>query len=359
VPKSSRKSFFWRSILLLAVIALVALATYELLHSYRHVYEPNARVEADFSILSSSVNGNIASIHALEGSLVQAGEKLASMDSDVAALDARTLEAELEREQAVREQVEAELKFFLYELDGEIHTARESVALLRAERATMLERKAIAQGNVDRNTKLLGKSAISQQLIDDAQDKLLGITSTIRSLQTEIAVSESKLQELLGRKRRQGVYQSRLEVIDRNLAKFRVQLVQSRQRLLDMHIYSPIRGIVNEIYVRPGAYVEDGTQVFLLHDPDKLWVEADINESDIRHVRVGQQVDVELDAYPFEHFPGTVKSIGHVTVSNIAHEKMARNGVRGVQKIPVIIDFPGIGKPVWPGMRAAVNIVIR
>ena len=35
-----------------------------------------------------------------------------------------------------------------------------------------------------------------------------------------------------------------------------------------------------------------------------------------------------------------------------------RNGA-GEQKIPVIIDFPPIGKPVWPGMRVAVNIVIR
>lgn len=343
----------------LIAVGLVALATYELFHSYRHVYEPNARVEADFTILSSSVNGNIASIHAVEGALVEAGEKLALMDAEVAALDVRTLEADLAREKAVRAQVEAELQFFLSELEGEIQTARESVGLLRQERNTLVKRQAIAQGNLDRTSKLLDRSAVSRQRIDEAQEKLLNITSTLRALQTEIAIGDSKLQELLGRKRRQDIYASRLEVIDRNVAKLEVQMVQTRQRLMDMHVYSPIRGIVNEIFVRPGAYVEDGTQVFLLHDPDHLWIEADIDESDIRHVKVGQRVDVELDAYPFEHFPGTVRSIGHVTLSNIANEKKNGNGMRGVQKIPVIIDFPSIGKSVWPGMRAAVNIVIR
>ena len=79
-----------------------------------------------------------------------------------------------------------------------------------------------------------------------------------------------------------------LDVIDRNIDKLQVLLAQSRQRLKEMDIYSPTNGIVNDIYVQPGAYVEDGDQAFLLHEPAMLWIEADINESDIRHVRVGQ-----------------------------------------------------------------------
>ena len=359
MPPKSRKSLFWKSLLVLLSIALAALATYELLHSWRHVYEPNARVQADFTVLSSSVNGNIATIHAVQGQAVEAGEKLASMDSDVAALDIKSLEAQLARERAVHMQVEAELRFFHSELDNEIHTARESVTLLREELATLLERRAIAKANVDRNTKLLDKSAVSRQLIDESQDKLLDITSKIRAVQTEVAVRDSKIQELVGRKRRENVYRSRLDVIDRNIDRLQVLLEQSRQRLTEMDIYSPIKGIVNEVYVRAGAYVEDGNQVFLLHDPERIWIEADIEESDIRHVQLGQQVNVELDAYPFEQFPGTVQSIGHVTRANIDNAQHGANGSRAVQKIPVVIDFPPIGKSVWPGMRAAVNIVIR
>ena len=126
-----------------------------------------------------------------------------------------------------------------------------------------------------------------------------------------------------------------------------------------MDIFSPIDGVVNEIYERPGAYVEDGDPVFLLHNPNMLWIEADIDESDIRHVVVGQRVIVELDAYPFERFEGTVRSVGHVTRSNIERADAARNGAPGAERIPITIDFPPIGKAVWPGMRAAVNVVIR
>jgi membrane fusion protein (multidrug efflux system) len=62
----------------------------------------------------------------------------------------------------------------------------------------------------------------------------------------------------------------------------------SRQRLEDMHTYSPVRGIVNEIHVNPGAFLEPGDPNFQMHDPDRVWVEAKIDDSDIRHVKPGR-----------------------------------------------------------------------
>ena len=115
-----RKGRLGKLVLVIIVIGLIAAATNEIVHSFRHVYEPNARVEANFTILSSSVNGNIAAIHVSKGDRVNAGDKLASMESDVAALDAKSLEADLDRERAVRTQTEQELKHFLAELEDKM-----------------------------------------------------------------------------------------------------------------------------------------------------------------------------------------------------------------------------------------------
>lgn len=353
------KRFLARFLVTCAVIALIALASYELLHSYFHVYEPNARVEADFTMLSSSVNGTIASIVVAEGERVNAGQRLASMDTDVATLDIESLEAELEKERAIRLQIEAELAFYHSELDDRERTARASLALRKKELSTLRERQSIARANVERNSKLLNRSAVSRQGIEDAQDKLLDITSKMRDLQTGVIVNEMKIVELGGQKRRDSVFRSKLGVVDRNIDRLEVLIAQAKQRLREMDIFSPIDGVVNEIYERPGAYVEDGDRVFLLHDPDMLWIEADIDESDIRHVAAGQRVIVELDAYPFERFKGTVRNVGHVTRSNIKRGDVAQTASPGAERIPITIDFPPIGKPVWPGMRAAVNIVIR
>lgn len=342
---------------MLVSVAVVALIAYETLHWFRHVYEPDARIETEFTVLSSSVDGNIERILVRRGDLVEPRQQLASMDTALARLEVRSLEADLAKEQATRRQVVAELEFFLVDLDNKIATARESIANLTDELGTLHERWEIARANVERNTGLLSRSMVARQSIDDANDKLLAITSMRQDLQTKIRVENKRLEETEGLRGQESIYLARLEIIDRNVDRIAVLLAQSRQRLQDMHIYSPIRGVVNEIHVNPGAFLELGDPIFLMHDPDQVWVEAEIDESDIRHVKAGQRVVIDIDAYPFEHFSGTVRSIGQVTSSVIAQDSSPRGA--GAQKIPVIIDFEPIGKPVWPGMRVAVNIVIR
>jgi membrane fusion protein (multidrug efflux system) len=358
MAQSKRTRRATRLVLSLVIIGVAAFAVYEGLHWYQHVFEPNAKIEADFIELSSSVNGTIEQILVRRGDKVSAGQKLASMDSSVAELEVLSLQADIERERATRRQVEAELAAFQLELTNKIATALESIKHLRGESSTLVERWTIARTNVDRNTKLLDKSMVARQRIDDANDKLLEIKGKRQDLQTTIRVREKQLEELEGTRIQEDIYQSRIGVIDRTIDKTVVRLQQSQEQLNDMHVYSPVDGLVNEVYVSPGSYVEDGDQVFLVHDPRAIWIQANIDESDIRHVATGQRVVIDIDAYPFEHFAGTVRSIGQVTSAVMtATAPSERTG--GGQRIPVLIDFPPIGKTVWPGMRVAVNIVVR
>ena len=358
-PQRHRTRFRWqRAMLALVAIALIAVAAYEIVHWFRHVYEPNARIEAEFTVLSSSVDGAIEHILVRRGDVVEPRQQLASMDTALARLEVRELEADIAKERATRRQVEAELDFFLLDLANKIATARESIANLKREQGTVQERWEIARANVERNTELLSRSMVARQNIDDANDKLLAITSIRQDLQTRAQLENKRLGEVEGLRGREVIYLARLEIIDRNIDRIGVLLEQSRQRLEEMHLYSPIRGVINEIHVNPGAFLELGDPIFLMHDPEQIWVEAEIDESDIRLVKVGQRVVIDIDAYPFEHFRGTVRSIGQVTASVItAQGRSARD--TGAQKIPVIIDFEPIGKSVWPGMRVAVNIVVR
>jgi membrane fusion protein (multidrug efflux system) len=148
-------------------------------------------------------------------------------------------------------------------------------------------------------------------------------------------------------------------VIDQDMQGIEIQIKQARQRLKDMHLYSPMHAVVSEVHVNPGSYVEDGDPMILLHDPSKVWIEANIDESDIRHVKVGQHVLIEIDAYPFEEFEGQVETIGRVTLTQITNPVAHAGGGSSTQHIPVTIAMPAINRAVWSGMRASVNIVIR
>ena len=155
------------------------------------------------------------------------------------------------------------------------------------------------------------------------------------------------------------MFLARIEAIDRAVDKIGVQLRQSEQRLAEMHIHAPISGIIDEVYVTAGVYVEDGDRAILLHDPSAIWLEAQVDEGDIRQVLPGQPVTIEFDAYPFEYFQGEVRAIGHATLGSMTGGGEEAVDPRLAQRIPVLIDLPEIDKAIWPGMRASVNITVR
>ncbi|GAB4279609.1 MAG: efflux RND transporter periplasmic adaptor subunit [Candidatus Rifleibacteriota bacterium] len=77
-------------------------------------------------------------------------------------------------------------------------------------------------------------------------------------------------------------------------------------------INSPSEGIVIDLNVREGMYVNQGTRLFSVADLSKLWLVASVYERDIQWLRYGQKVECEFEAYPGKIFPGTISFISPV-----------------------------------------------
>ncbi|PPR56989.1 MAG: hypothetical protein CFH10_02239, partial [Alphaproteobacteria bacterium MarineAlpha4_Bin2] len=137
-----------------------------------------------------------------------------------------------------------------------------------------------------------------------------------------------------------------------------------KQKLFINHrkIKSPIEGMVGEIHKYKGEYVEDGVNILMLHDPNLYWVEAYVAESQIRHVRIGQEVLIDLDAYPFRDFYGQVQHIGSTTTRGPDAVVVRNGGGRTlgskVERIPVRISIENPPPNITPGMGGDVNIRI-
>jgi cobalt-zinc-cadmium efflux system membrane fusion protein len=77
-------------------------------------------------------------------------------------------------------------------------------------------------------------------------------------------------------------------------------------------LYAPIGGkVIASLAVR-GAMVDQNTEILIIMDPTVLWVEAEIYERDIAKIKIGQEVEVSVPAYPEEAFPGKISYIGDV-----------------------------------------------
>ncbi|KUO95148.1 HlyD family secretion protein [Ferroacidibacillus organovorans] len=139
-----------------------------------------------------------------------------------------------------------------------------------------------------------------------------------------------------------------------------------RQRLDNAEsILSPISGTIIQNNAQNGQVVQPGQVLAEVVNLGDLNVTANIPETEIRHVMVGQNVDVAIDGIPNTTFKGTVQSIGNATQSafSLVPNISAASGsyTKVVQRIPVVISLNGgySGKPVVPGMNAVVTIHVN
>ena len=97
----------------------------------------------------------------------------------------------------------------------------------------------------------------------------------------------------------------------------------------------------------------------MLHDPQTIYVDANIRETDIRRVAVNQPVKIEVDAYPDQVFEGTVEHIGYAATSQFAllpSPNPSGNFTKVTQRLPVRIALTQREGQFKPGMMVEVFI---
>lgn len=126
-------------------------------------------------------------------------------------------------------------------------------------------------------------------------------------------------------------------------------------------IVSPTGGTLVQSNVDAGQLVSPGQPLGEVVNLSNLYISANINETDLRNVDVGDSVDVSVDSYPSLSLKGTVQSIGLTTNSFFALIPSANNAsgpyTRVTQTVPVHIAITGYaGTDLLPGMSVTVHI---
>lgn len=110
-----------------------------------------------------------------------------------------------------------------------------------------------------------------------------------------------------------------------------------------MTLYAPFTGFVVQKDVQAGQSIQPGQALYRLADLSRVWVEADVYEQDLRYLRLGEPVDMEIAAFPGERFPGRISYV-HPDV-----RPETRTG-------RVRIEVANPGGEIKPGMFATVYI---
>ena len=119
-------------------------------------------------------------------------------------------------------------------------------------------------------------------------------------------------------------------------------------------IRAPDAGTVTKVeQLQVGDYITAATPVFSLMS-DRLWVEANFKETELTHMRVGQDATVEIDTYPDVEFHAKVSSLSPgtgLTFSLLPPENATGNWVKVVQRLPVRLTLNDL-EPISGGFEA-------
>ena len=302
----------------------------------------DAYVKADSTTIAPKVTGYLVEVLVKDNERVATGQVLARIDD-------RDFRVALDQAKADVTAAEAAVASKRAQLDVQ-------QTVIDAARATLdvdVAAQTFSRQENKRYTDLAATGYGSIQNAQNAQARDAGVAATIERDKANLA-SALKQVELL-----------KAEIAQATAAALRANALQ-RQAELNLGyttITAPIDGVVGNRTLRTGQFVQAGTQLMSLVPATGAYVVANFKETQLTHVREGQQVDIAVDMFPGQFVHGHVDSLAPASGQEFAllpPDNATGNFTKVVQRIPVKIALDG-GAPIdlRPGMSVIPTIATQ
>lgn len=323
---------------------LVILYAWQLPPFTRHSqFTDNAYVRGQTTFISPQVSGYVTGVNVQDFNQVKQGQVLFQIDD-------RIYKQRVHQAQAQLAMKEAALKNNLQQRkSAEAVIARNDAALQNA-RAQNLK----SQADLKRVQDLTADGSLSVRERDSARASAAQGNADIEQAKATLEMSRQDLQSTIVNR----------DALEADVANAKAALELAEIDLQNTRIIAPTDGQLGQIAVRLGAYVTAGTHLTPLVPPQH-WVIANLKETQLASVSVGQPATFSVDALNSEKFHGIVQSISPATgveFSAISPDNATGNFVKIAQRIPVRIAVNDGQKNVErlrPGMSVQVTIDTR
>lgn len=321
-----------RTLLLLGPLLVAAAAIYAYLTGGRMVGTDNAYVKADKVPIIAEISGPVAAVMVTENTAVTAGQPLFRIDAAPFRVAVQRAKANLAK---TRTDV-ASLKASYRQKQAELGLAQTNLSF--------------AEREFQRQTELADRRFISPAKLDESRHALEVARQQVLALAQDLA----RVVESLG---------GRPETPIEEHPSYREAKAYEAQATLDLDrtlVRAPFNGIVSRL-PKPGQYVAAGAPAMSLVGSDRVWIEANFNETDLAHISPGQPVTIEIDTYRERTWQGRVESISPATgaeFSVLPAQNASGNWVKVVQRIPlrIAVATGPSDPPLRAGMSASVEI---
>jgi len=360
-PRRGRRLFaVARAILLLTLLAaMVAWAVQWARTSVLFVHETDARIMADLVSVSSEVDGRLTELRVREGDRVIKGQTLAVIDGRSVAMALDETKAERDTAWAELARVEAETQMITVQTESRIKSERSKLVVAEANQTVFAHEFGFAENDFRRIEKLAKSGAVSTSRLERARTDFLKARQELQKAEAEVTTAQAQLDEVTADRARLMVKKAEHAELEARLAEIEARIARQNVDLADRTIVSPINGVVGQTFAKTGEYLSEGKRILVLHDPDQIWVESNIRETEVGRLKVGLPVRVEVDAYPDIAFEGKVARIGDAATSQFALLPRINDSgtfTKITQRIEVRIDLEPGDAELKPGMMVEIFV---
>jgi membrane fusion protein, multidrug efflux system len=330
-------------LILLVAAALVAGGTWWWVGARQWVTTDDAFIDTHMVHIAPQVAGRVANVLVDDNEEVKAGQLLLRLDP--AMYRAQLDQAVAEQQAAVGSLAQAKAQQAALTADAE--EARAEVGVAEANAAN-------AASQLQRTQSLVLKQFASRQQLDTNLAAARSTASSLVAAQKKLAAATAQLQ----------VAASQIATAKANLAGAAARAEEARLDLDYTRIVASEAGRIAHKSVATGDYVQTGQDLMALV-PLKVWVTANFKETELDRIRIGQPVEIHIDAYPGKVFHGHVDSFeagSGTAFSLLPPENATGNYVKVVQRVPVKIVFdepPDPHFPLGPGMSVVPSVKVR
>lgn len=338
-----------RGLTMLAAVVLLAgacWAAYEVLVASHYENTDNAYVQGDVIQITPQVGGTVLGILANDTDYVKAGQVLVQLDPADAkvALD----QAQAALAQAVRQ------ARTLYSNNAALSAL---TALREAEVSKAQVDVARSDDDLKRRQSLSGNGAVSQEELNHAKQQFESSKSNLAAAQAGLLAAKEQLAS--NQALTEGTPVEQQPSVQLAAARLREAFLATQRTAL----MAPVDGYVAKRTVQLGQRVAAGAPLMSVIALNKVWVEANFKEVQLRNIRIGQPVTLVADQYGKKvRYSGTVSGLGAGTgaaFSLLPAQNATGNWIKVVQRVPVrvALDSKQLAKhPLRVGLSMTAEV---
>lgn len=339
-PKSPRKKRILIGIGALAAITAVYVGVNYYLVGRFIVSTDDAYVRANNSTLGARVAGHIAQIVPGDNTEVKAGQVLFKIDDGdyKIAVDAAQRKIDTQRATIAR-------------IGRQVEAQESSVAQAQAQQSSADAAANRAQLEYDRQETLSKQGFASRSVYETSQSNRDQTAASVKAARAAVDAAKSAVEVT---KAQQAEARAQLQELESSLDK-------AKRDLAFTDVKAPVDGIFSNRMVNLGDFITTGQRLANIVPLDDVYIDANFKETQLRRLKPGQPVSIELDADTSRVIEGTVESLSPAAgavFTLLPPDNATGNFTKIVQRVPVRLRVPAdVAKQNV--LRAGMSVYVR